>query len=377
MGRILGPVNYGILASLYSILYLIGIIPTSASVAIVKFVSAAPEKKRYSIYWHLDRFVLRLAVVAAIAFLLISPPVANFLRIENLLPVVLVSPILFFSLITLVKQAAAQGILKFSGSVVPTLVSAVVKLILGFFFIYLGWSVAGAMVAIVIAAALAYFYGTWFLNKVLPKEKIMEFNLKPFFVYSLPVLVQALAFTSLFTIDVILVKHFLTPFEAGIYAALSILGKIVFFAASPITATMFPIVSRRKAARQPFEKVFFAALALTAAISSGITIFYWLFPDIAIGLLYGRAYLVARAELVWMGMFMFFYSLSFLLVNFSLSLGKVKIVWLPLVAALAQIPALWFFHGNILQIIQISLTLSVLMFFGLVVSLGYNRLKHE
>ena len=39
--------------------------------------------------------------------------------------------------------------------------------------------------------------------------------------------IQALAFTSFFTTDLILVKHFFPPFEAGIYAALSTLGKII------------------------------------------------------------------------------------------------------------------------------------------------------
>ena len=47
-GRILGPVEYGILASLYSILYIVSIVPQSSSFAIVKFVASAKslEEKR-------------------------------------------------------------------------------------------------------------------------------------------------------------------------------------------------------------------------------------------------------------------------------------------------------------------------------------------
>lgn len=45
MGRILGPVDYGTLASVYSLLYIVTIIPTSASVSIVKFISSAKDKR--------------------------------------------------------------------------------------------------------------------------------------------------------------------------------------------------------------------------------------------------------------------------------------------------------------------------------------------
>ena len=105
-----------------------------------------------------------------------------------------------------------------------------------------------------------------------------------------------------------------------------------------------------------------------------IVLFYWLFPNIAIGVLYGKAYLSAKTELVWMGIFILFYTLSYLLVNFSLSLGKVKIIVIPLFFSLIQIPTIWFFHKSILQVIQISLVLSVLLFLMLALYLGYNRL---
>jgi O-antigen/teichoic acid export membrane protein len=375
MGRILGPVNYGTLASLYSIIYLIGIVPISASVAIVKFISSAKNQTEvYSIYLALRRFVFFLALTTSLVLFVASPFIAKFLNISNFWLISLVSVILFFLIIALVNQATSQGLLKFLGSVAPSFISAVVKLTAGLTLVFLGFSVFGAMVGIVIAVICAYLYSVWFIGRVLQKRKGTVYKLKPFFIYSFPVLVQALAFTSFFTTDVILVKHFLPAFQAGIYAALSTLGKIIYFAASPITATMFPIVSSRKAAGEGYYKVFLVSFVVTVLLSAAIVVFYWLFPNIAIGVLYGKAYLSARAELVWMGAFILFYTLSYLLVNYSLSLGKVKIVMLPLFFSLIQIPAIWFFHGTILQVIQISLVLSILLFLLLTLYLGYNRL---
>lgn len=375
MGRVLGPVNYGVLASLYSIIYLIGVVPTSASVSIVKFISSAKNGEEYSVYSSINKFVIKLALAASVVLLVISPFVANFLQIRNVWLVVTLVPILFLSLITLVNQATAQGLLKFIGTVVPALFSSLTKLVLGIILVYIGWSVFGAMVGVIFGATFAYLYSRRFVMRVLKKTKIHEFNLKPFFLFALPVLIQALAFTSLFTVDVLLVKHFLPPFEAGIYAALSTLGKIIFFAVSPITATMFPIVAKRKTNNQGYTKVFLASLAVTVVFGLGITSFYWLFPGIAIGILYGAAYLSAKSALVWMGLFMLFYSLSYLLVNYALSLGESKAVYFPLAAALAQALLIWLFHDSILQVIQISLSLAAVMFIFLGAYLGYNHIK--
>jgi len=376
MGRTLGPVNYGILASVYSILYLISVVPTSASVSIIKFVSSAKsDSETYSIYRSLSNFVFYLAIILSLIFIFLSPSIAKFLHIENFWIVSLVSLVLFFNLITLVNQATSQGLLKFTGSVVPNLISAVVKLGLGIILVILGWSVFGATFAVVIGAVLSYFYSRWFIGKIINKKKVESFNLKPFFKYSIPVLVQAFSFTSLFTTDLILVKHFLPAFDAGIYAALSTLGKIIFFAVSPIVGTMFPIVAGRKARGEGYEKVFSVSFGITFAISIFVVALYWLFPNIAIGVLYGKAYLSASTELVWMGIFILFYTLSNILVNFSLSLGRTKVVWLPLSAAILQILALWFWHRNLLQVIQVSLVLTMLLFFALTIYLGYNRLQ--
>ena len=91
-----------------------------------------------------------------------------------------------------------------------------------------------------------------------------------------------------------------------------------------------------------------------------------------IKVLYGSAYLSARAELVWMGLFLLFYSLSSLLVNYSLSLGKSGIVIFPFVGALLQIILIWFWHGTTLQVIQISLLVNIAMFLGISLKLKYN-----
>ena len=99
-------------------------------------------------------------------------------------------------------------------------------------------------------------------------------------------------------------------------------------------------------------------------------------PNLVIGLSYGNKYLGVAGDLPWMGLFICFYTLSYFMVNFFLSIDKVRIVFLPLIVAILQIVLIWFFHYDLLQVIQISLGLMFSLFVVLSTFLVYNRFKY-
>lgn len=379
MGKVLlTPSQYGQLSSLFAILYIVIIIPQSTSASIVKFASSAKNHNEAAfVYLELKKFILRLAIVFSVVVILISPFLANFLHVE-LLNVLIIAPALFLNLIGLVNQSTMQGVLRFWGNVGPSILSTIFKLIFGVIFVLLGWKVFGAMTGMLIGTLFAYLYSRYLIGKFLAKNKPKgKFELSKFLKYSFPVLINSFAFTSFFTMDLVLVKHFLPDVSAGHYAALSNLGRIIFFAASPIAATMFPFVAGRHARSEKYFNFLLIGLLITTLVSFGVVGFYYLFPNIAIGLLYGSKYLVVSSELVWMGLFICFYTISYFIVSFFLSIDEIKIVILPLVFAILQIVLILIYHNNILQIIQISLVLMVILFVILFTYLVYNRLSYE
>lgn len=375
MGRVMGPEVYGALASVFSVLYLVNIVPASTSFAVVKFVSDAKStKEQNQIYSFVKKLFNTIGLWVGLALILASPLINDFLHLENIWEVLLVAPIFYVSLITLPNQSTMQGLLKFMGVVGPNFASAVSKLVFGLIFVFLGWRVGGAVLGVLAGALIGYLYSVAQV-KSLVKEVPSTFELKKFVNYALPVLVQALAFTAFFTVDVIFAKHYLSAFDAGLYASLSTLGKIIFFAGQPFTGVMFPIVVGRRAKGEKYRHIFYVTFAATAIVSLLVLIFYDLFPNIAIGVLYGEKYLSAANELVWMGWFMSVYTAAYLLINFVLSLGRTKIVVLPMAMVVVQVLAIALNHGSILTIIQMSLASVSVVLVGVLIYLGYNEAK--
>ncbi len=377
MGRILGPVDYGVLASIFSLLYIISIIPQSASVTIVKFISSAKtSNERDHISYEVVGFVRKVALIGAILIVVSSPFISHFLNLTSIIPVLLVAPVFYYSIITTAHQAILQGVLSFLGVVSTNAISSVGKLLLGLGFIYLGLNVSGAIFAVVLGVWLAYIASIYYLKKkVSPSAKsTSHFKLATFFRFSGPVLIQAFAFTSLFTIDLIIVKHFFSSYDAGVYAALSTLGKIIFFASSPVASVMFPIVAKRHTNGESARSVLVMSLLLTGLASGIFVAIYYYLPHLTVTMLYGTKYIGAESALPWMGLFIAFYSFCQLLVNYFLSVGRLKVVYLPLVAAIIQIILLSALHNSLVQVIQISLAIVFVLFVLLLSILSYNQL---
>lgn len=372
IGRMLGPANYSELAAILSLIGLLAMVPASFGPVIVKFISASKTDSQITslISWF-DKKVFLLAGIIALLVLLASAPLALFLQIENKMLIVVSSLIFLFMMPSILNRGALQGLLRFKSMVISILAENSIRLIMGVLFIYLGFSVFGATIGLVLAAFIGFLLSRLFIRDYLKKEPAGKPDIIPMLKYSFPVVIQSIAVTSLYSTDVLLVKHFFSPHDAGIYAALSTLGKIILFGAGPISAVMFPLVSKRESEGGNYTRIFIYSLFLTLLLSLSILFIYWMFPKFTINTLYGASYLEATGLLVWFGVFIALFTLCSLLIHFYLSLGKVKVVLLPLLAALAQILGIITYHDSLKTVITVSITVTALLLVSLLIYLKY------
>lgn len=366
MGRVLGPVHYGELAALFSFIGLISIFPSVFGPVVTKFISAADNEQEVQslVNWFEKRIFLLTGVIAG-ALVLTSPLIASFLQIENWLLVTTVAGVLFFSVPAFINRSILQGVLRFSSVVISQLLENAAKLLFGIGLVWLGWSVMGAMVGFILAVGCGYLFTFYYVHRYRSTQAVPPKNLKKMLLFTVPILLQLVAFTSLYTADVMLVKHYFSAYEAGLYAALSTLGRIVFFGTGPVSAVMFPLVARRKTSGENYQQIFLLSLAVTFLMSVGIVLLYWLFPYLAVTMLYGSSYLPIIPMLVLFAIYMSLFTLSSLIVNYYLSLGITRVVAFPLLAAVAQLIGISLYHQNLYQVIYICLAVGIGLFVSL------------
>lgn len=374
LGRLLGPSGYGELVALISLIGLLSIFPSPLNLVVIKYVSSNKDKEQVNnlIRWLRVR-VFQFSLLFFILIILASPFLSSFLHISNITYLLLIALSFLFSLPAVLNRAILQGFLMFKQMIYSILIENIGKFLISIVLVYLGFYLLGAMLALVISAALGCYLSFIYL-RVNNKVKITRPPLiKKMILFAVPVMIQSFSTTSIFTSDLILVKHFFSSHEAGIYASLSTLGKIIFFGASPIATVMFPLISQKAARGENYKDIFKYSFIITLILSLVILTIYWTLPELAIILLYGKAYLEASYMLVWFGIFITLFTLSSLLVNYGLSIGKNRVVLFPLIASLLQVLLIYLFHESLMMVILISIFVTALLLAFLLIYSIYGK----
>ncbi len=364
--------DYGIFASIMSIITLLAIPSASISAVIVRFATSFFSKKEEAragaLYLKSFKYLLIFCLIINIGFLIFYPIISDFLKIYDLGLIIVAGIIVSLFYMATLNMAFLQSLLKFKLLGILHGFAGIGKLIGGVILIILGFKVYGALLATLLFSLIDYFFSFIPLRHIISKAgKDVNIGMRSFTSYAIPTSIAIFSLSSFISTDVILVKHFFNSSEAGFYGGLSLIGKVVFYFTGPIPMAMFPLIVKRHTNKEKFHNLFFISIILVTIPSVIITIFYFMLPQFTIKLfLGGGGYLGVAPYLGLFGILVTLYSINNVFVNFFLSIKKTLISALVFVSATLQVILIYFFHENFDQIIFASILSSVLLLISLV-----------
>ncbi|MBI3560066.1 hypothetical protein HY087_02985 [Candidatus Gottesmanbacteria bacterium] len=373
VGRILGPEKYAELSALFAIFYILNVITGVVQVSLMKFFSVLKARNDYgqanALFWKATKRVAIAEVIGMLVLYPLTPILSGYLHIRSYGYFLLVYIIFATSTITVAGGAALQGFQRFKPLTVLSNIGMLLRLITGIVgaFFGVGWTMI-ANIASNIGTYSFYFLSLRFLFD--HKAKPITITRKQAIGYGIPVLLTTLGTTVLNSQDVLLVKHYFTSFDAGIYASLSVLGKIIFYASSAVGFVLFPLVAERKELGSDFRRSVFLGLAAVGAMSFAITIVYFLFPSVIV-LPLGPAFGGASPYLGWFGIFVTFYTMATLLIQTLLAMGATKIWLITMTAALMQYLLISLYHGTLYEVTYVNTLVAFILFGSLFIYYRY------
>ena len=373
-------VDYGTLQTIIAIITLPGIAAGAILPLIVnfggKYFSQKEFEKIRGLYYKIIRFFLSSGAIFFIVFLLFIPLIAAFFHIDNYFILFLADIFILFTFFNTTNTAFLQAKLDFKFITFTVFLGSSLKLILGIAFILLGFSVNGAVGALVVSIIIPYFL-TFIPLKFLfiRKSKNIKIPTKELLRYGVPSAITVLGLTSLISMDIILAKHFFDPNEGGDYAGLSLMGRVLFFFTAPIGTVMFPLLVQKYEKKENLQGTFILSVLLVAIPSCLLTVIYFLFPHFIISIFTKSDYFILAPYVGLFAVFTTLFSITSLFVNFYLAIKKVKIFIPTVVAAVLQIIGICLFHENIIQIVYTSLIVTFLLLLTLLLYYPYATRK--
>lgn len=368
MGRMLGPSEYGGLMALMAILAIASVPAGTLQTAATKFSSMFQAKNEtgkinFLLKYLINKTIL-LAIFVGIILLSSSLFLDKFLHLESKIPLIILAASSIFVFLLPINRGILQGIQNFKGLSINLVSEPALKIILGFILVAVGLKLNGAILSFLFAGTLVYFLSFYFLKSIL-RSQPQPFPTKHFWTYSLPTLVVLLLMNCLTFIDLIVVKHYFPPNEAGLYSGLSTIAKIVLYFSSPFIASMFPKISELYVKGEKHYFVLTQTLIIVTLLSTLVMSFFVLFPSFSIKLFFGNQYLSASPFLGELAIAMLILTLINVFVYYYLAIGQLKFIYVLIFFVALEIILINFYHHNFQEIIN-SLILS---FGGLLFSL--------
>ncbi|NJE06983.1 capsular biosynthesis protein [Thermococcus sp. M39] len=378
MGRLLTPVEYGELFSLLSLLYIFSMFSMTINTSMTKFTAAYKAKGELGkVKTLLIQGTKKLTLMGTAIYLtvvLTSPFIAKFLNMNTPTPILLLFASIPFGFLLPLYQGILRGLQRFELLGVSLSSWSFFKLFFGVALVLLGFGVLGGLSGVFLAHVLGVFITVIFLRDIFTSKADGEkIELRALLNYSGMAFLAIFAYTTMWNIDVILVKHYLSPLEAGQYSAISVLGKIVLFAPAAVGMVIFPKAAEMHEKGEEHFHVLLKGLALTLLISGGIVLAYALFPEFVIKFIYGEKYLSVAPYLWRYGLAMMFFSLASVMVNYSLSINKTNISFYLLGLLATEIVLLSLGSKNIPTIINMLTGVSILMVIVLFIYIGRQK----
>ncbi len=375
MGRILGPVDYGILGSLFAIVYIVSFSSSPFNLVISKSVAEYRGKNekqkikklfRRSLFW-----ISIFSIVFFIIYLLLVPLIAKFMNLNsNNTEIIIVGFIAVFSFISVIFSGTLNGLEKFVWQNCSNFSSALFKLIFGIVFVLVGFSLNGALGAILFGTLFGMLISYIPLRKEFKGIKEQDFDAKKAYLYAIPVFISSIIFIFIITLDQILVKHFFSSADAGIYAAAGMIGKIVWFSTAFLIGPLFPKVVRLKAEGKSPSKLLINALIYISLIIIAECIVFFIAPTFVVNAIYGKSYLAAVPLIGILGIALGIFSLIQIFMTYNLAIEKYNFIYLFLIGIIIEIIGIYFYHSSLLDIVKIVLITTVLIFISMII---YNR----
>ncbi|KJU84560.1 capsular polysaccharide biosynthesis protein [Candidatus Magnetobacterium bavaricum] len=364
MGRMLDIKTYGEMNTLMSILMLLSFPVSSVTVFLTKRLSHNFALARYDVIKGLIaktyRGVLIVGVITFIVGSLFSTWISSILQLDGVLPVILLFVAIGIYVMVPINSAILQGIHRFRMLSFLAAISSFLKYALCVALVVAGFGLNGIMVGLMLSYVLTVYISDIPIRAELKSpgwssgnnhEDASDVSLS----FLIPVTAANLAFAVFSQMDLILVKYFFSPTDAGIYSSAAIIGRSVMYVPLAIVTSLFPMVASSRARAETTVTLIVKALTITLALSGGGAVILYAVPELIISLFFGAKFMSASKLIGLYAMAMLPIALIIVLLNYNLARNKTGFAYVTLLCAIAQVAGIFAFHNELVNVLWVTL----------------------
>jgi len=367
----LGADKFGHASVVYTLLMLLSSVTLSFQLVCSKFVARSESTtEKLAIYKLLHRWAWVCGVLLGTLLSVASGGISDYLNLPAKTLIILLALATVFYVPLGVRRGFMQGTYDFRPLAFNFSLEVVVKL-LGALVLIASYGVQGVVGAMTVSIIVAYTVGV-------PRKRHVGEASGTILRAGKGEGIQAVAFfvgqVIINNLDIILVKHFFDATQAGVYAAVALVGRVVYMLSWSVVSSMFPFSAGLRAGDRRGHAVLTTALGLVAGISSLFVFGVWIAPPQLWHTLLGSGFpagqhLFYSSLLILYAITTALYALGVVLMTYEISRKIGNVSWVQLGFSGAIIVGIYLFHSTLNEVILVQLVLMLVLL--LVVSVPF------
>ena len=363
VARFLGPIGFGHAAVVCTLLTLFSAATLSFQIVTTKLVvqQTTPEDQS-AVYRAVHRGAWACGLSVGLVLLLFQSEIANFLNLPDSTLVALLAIGAAFYVPLGPRRGYIQGTYRLSSLAVNMVLEGIVRLGGSYLAIVMGFGVRGVIVANAAAIAVVYF-AAWprlaprIANPVSLRRELHE-TAQAMIFFAGTVLMN--------NCDIVLVKHFFPAKMAGLYAAIAMVGRVIYTFSYSVVNSTFPLVAGTREEERKDLKVIATALALVLGVGSVLSTALWVSPAWLWTSLLGPSFQIPSLNISYLlalyAITTVVYSLSVIMITFEMSYKITKTSWVQLAFSGVVIAGICLYHATLREVILVQLVLMAVLF---------------
>ncbi len=359
LGRYLGPSDFSEVSLIVTLLLIISFLALGFQLSSAKYATETLDvsTKNSKLLWLYNKAGL---VGLFLSFIILGLVYfwKDFFQINSIWPLVIFGCSVPIYMWMSANRGVLQGNGNFKKLAITYQMEMWVRVAFTTVFVYFGLGINGVALGLGLSLLATWLYS----NSNLKNEPKVEFDTKPIINFLVLITLYECSQILINNSDTLIVKHYYSPEEAGQYAALALIGRIIYFGTWTVVTIMFPTVIKLKKEGKNHSKPFIFGLTFVALIASVLVLGAYLLPEFCINILFGEKYLSIAPFLWKYALATAFFACSNVFVYYNISLEDYFPAWITLAFGIIQVFFLVLFHQNFDQILLVQIILMFVLF---------------
>jgi O-antigen/teichoic acid export membrane protein len=367
VGRMLGPADYSIFASLVSLLVVLTVVAGVVQTVITNYVARLRSQGELAgIGAFLVQLLKRLllwGIAGVLVVSLLAKPFATVLQIPSPLPIVVFGLVLLPTAALPVAYGGLRGLQRFGALGATQITTALFRLVAVVGLLSLGLGATGAVASLPLSTFGALAVGVFFLGDVLRQwDRGVVPKLDGLLDFSFHVALAIISFAVLSNIDVLVVKSRFSPAEAGLYSAVATLGRTTLWLSSAVLMLFLPKAVEQHARKRSVAGLMRRGLLAVGFLCGGVTALFFLFPSLIVSRLFGDQYLANASLLGWYALAMTVFSLVSVWLFYYVAVQEKRYAFILALGAGLLLVALALLGSTLTKVVAIMVGVGVVLY---------------